>query len=51
MHNVVRPIPPGWLEALTRSEEQLAAGRTVPVERVLRSLHDSIEQVRNKGAQ
>ena len=40
---VPRPGPAGWLEALERSEADLAAGRTVPLEPVLARMRESIK--------
>jgi hypothetical protein len=34
--------PAGWLEALARSEAQLAAGLTVPGDAVRKRLHDAL---------
>lgn len=41
--------PPGWLaELLERSEEQIAAGQTVPLEPVLNRLRASIDRIKGK---
>jgi hypothetical protein len=41
--------PPGWLvESLERSEAQIAAGQTVPLEPVLDRLRASIARMRDK---
>ncbi len=40
--------PAGWLEALERSEAQLAAGQTVPGEEVMRELYESIARLEAK---
>ena len=45
-----RPAPAGWLEALDRSEADLAAGRTVPLEPVLARLRDSIKRMEVRQA-
>jgi hypothetical protein len=42
--------PAGWLEALDRSEAQLAAGETVPGEEVMRELDKSIARLEAKRA-
>jgi hypothetical protein len=42
--------PAGWLEALDRSEAQLAAGETVPGEEVMRELYESIARLEAKHA-
>jgi hypothetical protein len=41
-------IPAGWLEALARSEAQLAAGQIVPGEVVRQRLLDSIARLEAK---
>lgn len=46
-----RPIPAGWLEALERSEADLAAGRTVPLEPVLARLRESIRRMEARQAE
>jgi hypothetical protein len=43
-------IPTGWLEALARSEAQLAAGQLVPGEVVRKRLLDSIARLEAKQA-
>lgn len=48
--NAPRPIPAGWLEALERSEADLAAGRTVPLEPVLARLRESIKRMEARQA-
>lgn len=40
-----RPSPPGWLEALERSEADLEAGRTVPGEVVTERLRRTIAEM------
>lgn len=40
-----RPMPPGWLEALERSDADLAAGRTVPGEVVMERLRRTIAEI------
>lgn len=37
-----RPVPAGWLEALTESRVELASGLTVPGDEVMRALYESI---------
>ncbi len=44
------PAPAGWLEALARSEAQLAAGQVVPGEEIMRELRDSIARLEAKQA-
>jgi hypothetical protein len=44
------PAPAGWLEALARSEAQLAAGQLVPGEEIMRELHESIARPGAKQA-
>ena len=44
-NDISRPPPAGWLEALERSEADLAAGRTVPLEPVLERMRDSIKRM------
>ncbi len=45
-----RPPPVGWLESLERSEADLAAGRTVPLEPVLERMRDSIKRMEMRRA-
>ena len=45
-----RPVPAGWLETLERSEADLAAGRTVPLEPVLARLRQSIKRMQARQA-
>ena len=45
-----RPAPAGWLEALERSEADLAAGRTVPLEPVLARMRESIKRMKARQA-
>jgi len=45
-----RPPPAGWLEALERSEADLAAGRTVPLEPALERMRDSIKRMEARRA-
>jgi hypothetical protein len=40
--------PAGWLEALAESEAELAAGKTVPMDAVLRELDDAIDRLTAK---
>ena len=43
------PRPPaGWLESLERSEAELAAGQTVPMETVMRKLRESAARLEKK---
>jgi len=42
--------PAGWIEALDRSEAQLAAGETISGEEVMRELRDSIDRMEAKHA-
>jgi hypothetical protein len=44
------PAPAGWLEALARSEAQLAAGQVVPGEEIMRKLRDSIARLEAQQA-
>jgi len=39
------PAPAGWLEALARSEAQLAAGQIVSGDEIMRELRESIAQL------
>lgn len=45
-----RPAPAGWLEALERSEADVAAGRTVPLEPVLARMRESINRMEARQA-
>ena len=45
-----RPAPAGWLETLERSEADLEAGRTVPLEPVLARMRDSIKRMEARQA-
>ncbi len=45
-----RAAPAGWLEALERSEAQLARGETVPLEPVLERLRATIARMDAKRA-
>jgi len=45
-----RPAPAGWLETLERSEADLAAGRTVPLEPVLARMRESIKRMEARQA-
>ncbi len=45
-----RTPPAHWLEALERSEADVAAGRTVPLEPVLARLRESIERMEARQA-
>ncbi len=45
-----RKAPAGWLEALERSEAQLARGETVPLEPVLDLMRASIARMEAKRA-
>jgi hypothetical protein len=52
MDAVVDKTPPGWLvESLERSEAQIAAGQTVPLEPVLDRLRASIARMKAKQPQ
>jgi len=42
------PAPAGWLDALRRSEAQLAAGQIVPGEEIMRELRESIARLESK---
>jgi hypothetical protein len=44
------PVPAGWLEALARSDAELAAGLTVPAETVHRRIRESIARIEEKRA-
>ena len=53
MHEITpttRPVPSGWLEALDRSDAELAAGLTVPAAVVHRRIRDSIVRIKKKRA-
>jgi hypothetical protein len=43
-------VPVGWLEALAESEEDLAAGRIVPGDMVMRDLRESLARLEAKAA-
>jgi hypothetical protein len=43
-------VPAGWLEALAESEADLAAGRIVPGEEVMRDLQDSLDRLKARAA-
>ncbi len=43
-----RPVPAGWLESLERSEAQIAAGQTVPLNPVLNLMRESIARMEAK---
>lgn len=43
-----RPVPAEWLEALARSDAELAAGLTVPAEAVHRRIRESIARMEAK---
>jgi hypothetical protein len=46
-----RPIAPaGWLEALAESEADLAAGRIVPGDEVMRDLTESLARLEARAA-
>ena len=45
-----RPAPVGWFESLERSEADLVAGRTVPLEPVLERMRDSIKRMEARRA-
>ena len=42
---ITSAVPAGWLEALARSEAELAAGQTVPVATVHRRIRESIARI------
>ena len=42
------PVPAEWLEALARSDAQLAAGLTVPAQVVHRRIRDCIARIEEK---
>lgn len=44
------PVPAGWLEALAESEEDLAAGRIIPGDVVMRDLRESLARLEAKAA-
>lgn len=44
------PAPAGWLEALAESEADLAAGRIVPGEVVMKDLRDSLARLEARAA-
>ena len=46
-----RPAPAGWLETLERSEADLAAGHTVPLEPVLARMRESIKRMEARQAE
>ncbi|GEM_PF-5253074 len=48
--HTTRPDPGGWLEALARSDAELAAGLTVPAEVVHRRIRDCIARIEEKRA-
>ena len=51
MDTVIDKTPPTWLtEALDRSESQIAAGETVPLEPVLEKVRASIGRMQGSAA-
>lgn len=44
------PVPAEWLDALARSDAELAAGLTVPAELVHRRIRASIARIEEKRA-
>jgi len=42
--------PPEWLEALAKTETDLAAGRIVPGEEIMRELRESLARLEAKAA-
>jgi hypothetical protein len=42
------PAPPGWLEALDRADADLAAGRTVPGDAIMRRLRETLAEMEAK---
>ena len=52
MDTIPEKMPPGWvMESLERSEAQIAAGQTVPLEPVLDRLRASIARMQGKRPQ
>jgi hypothetical protein len=49
MDDMLNPVPAGWLEALAESEADLAAGRVVPGDLIMRDLRDSLAQLEAKA--
>jgi hypothetical protein len=49
-NSLTRQPPPGWLEALARSEAQVAAGQIVSGEAIMRELDESIARLETKRA-
>ncbi len=45
-----KPAPPGWVESLERSEAQIAAGLSVPLEPVLDRLRATVQRMEAKRA-
>ena len=45
-----RPVPAGWLEALARSDAEVASGLTVPAAVVHRRIRDSLARIEEKRA-
>lgn len=41
----MRPVPTGWLEALTESRAELASGLTVPGDEVVCAFYESIARL------
>jgi hypothetical protein len=39
------PAPPGWLDALERAEADIAAGRTVPGDAIMRRLRQTLAEM------
>jgi hypothetical protein len=48
--STTRPVPAEWLEALARSNAELAAGLTVPAADVHRRIRESIARIEEKRA-
>jgi hypothetical protein len=44
-HDDATEAPAGWIEALERSEAELAAGMTVPMEPVIRHMRECISRM------
>ena len=48
--DLIPAVPAGWLEALARSEAQLAAGEIVTGDDIMRELHESVARLEAKRA-
>jgi hypothetical protein len=49
-NSLTKQPPSGWLEALARSEAQVAAGQIVSGEAIMRELDESIARLESKRA-